>query len=88
MFDIIEIAMKKGRDEGEETGIKKGRTEGEVIGTQKMVLELLIAKFNLIPQHIAAQIKKIQEADVLRGLFHAIVKCENINEFEATLSRV
>lgn len=96
MLDIIEVAMEKGEEtgfkKGEETGLKKGRdegrTEGRFIGFQELLMGLLIAKFSPIPRHIAVQVRKIQEADVLQSLIHTIVKCENLSDFEEALNRV
>ncbi len=91
-----ETGFKKGEEtgfkKGEETGFKKGRDEGkdegELIGIQKMLMALLIEKFSPIPQHIAMQIKKIQDSDVLQSLFRVILKCESLSEFETALNRV
>ncbi|MBF0202664.1 MAG: hypothetical protein HQK66_15455 [Desulfamplus sp.] len=104
MLDIIEVAMEKGQEagykkgeetgykKGEETGYKKGRNEGRnegrLNGFKELLMGLLIAKFNLIPRHIAVQIKKIQEAEVLQSLIHVIIKCEDIKDFEAVLNQV
>ncbi|MBF0201148.1 MAG: hypothetical protein HQK66_07515 [Desulfamplus sp.] len=96
MLDIIEVAMEKGRNEGEETGYKngeetgykKGSKDGKLTGFQELLMGLLMAKFSPIPRDIAVQIRKIQEADVLQSLIHAIMKCEDINDFETVLNRV
>ncbi len=100
MLDIIEVAMEKGEEagfkkgeetgfkKGEETGFKKGKDEGEFTGIQKMLMALLIEKFSPIPQHVAIQIKKIQDSDVLQSLFRVILRCEDLSEFEAALNRV
>jgi hypothetical protein len=92
MLDIIEVALEKGEEtgfkKGEETGFKKGKDEGEVTGIQKMLMTLLMEKFSPIPRHIAVQIKKIQDSDVLQSLCRVILRCEDLSEFEAALNRV
>ena len=104
MLDIIEIAMEKGRDEGlvkgrdegllkgRDEGLLKGRDEGrdegKIIGIQEMCMALLIEKFSPIPQNIAVKIKAIQDSDVLKSIFHCMLHCNDIKEFESLLNRV
>ena len=75
MLDIIEIA--------EEKGMEKGKT----LGIQEMVVEALKEKFP-VPGHISEKIRKIDNPDTLKSLFHQVFKCQNVKEFEAILTQV
>ena len=84
MLDIFEIA----KEEGIKEGIEKGRNLERMENTRNMLLEALIERFSIVSAQIAEQIRALQNQDVLKGLFHQALRCQNLQEFEAALKQV
>ncbi len=86
MLDILEIAREKGMEEGKPIGIQEGKSigiqEGEVLGmlknSREMLVDALIARFGLIPQHVSERIRNTDTRDVLKGLFYQVFRCGSL----------
>jgi len=76
MLDVLDVAREKGME------------EGELKTTRKLLLNLLFEKFNGVPTRISERIKQIEDQDVLDNLFHQAVRCDDMEAFEAVLSRL
>ena len=81
MLDILEIA----HEEGEKKGIEKGEVKGEAKGSRNMLKELIIEKYDEIPERVFEKINGIEKIDILKTLFKKALKCETIDQFEKNL---
>ncbi len=88
MLDIFEIAKEEGIEEGKILGIQEGKTLGVTEATREMILEALAGRFNIVSAFISEQVRRIQNPDVLKGLFRQAVICKNLQEFETILKQV
>jgi hypothetical protein len=92
MLDVLDVAREKGIEEGKTIGIKEGKTlgieEGKLEATRKLLLNLLLEKFNGISMRVSDRIKQIQDPDILEFLFRQAFRCEDMEAFEAVLSRL
>ena len=96
MLDVLDVAREKGMAEGKTIGIKEGKTlgieegkeEGKLEATRKLLLNLLLEKYNGMPARVSNRIKQIQDPDILEFLFHQAFRCEDMEAFQAVLSRL
>jgi len=88
MLDILEIAQEKGFEQGIEQGISRGKTLGMLESLQEIIVEALFERFKHIPGHILQQIRAIQSHDILKIIFRQIFRCNDIQDFEKTLSQI
>jgi hypothetical protein len=84
MLDVLDVAREKGMEEGKTIGIKEGRVET----SREMLLDALFEKFNNMPPRVAEKIRHIQNHDTLKFLFRQVFRCEDMEAFEAVLSRL
>ncbi len=85
MLDILEIAHEEGEKKGIEKGIEKGEAIGIAKGSRNMLKELIIEKYDEIPERIFEKIDEIERIDILKTLFKKALKCETIDKFEKIL---
>jgi hypothetical protein len=76
MLDVLDVAREKGME------------EGELKTTRKLLLNLLFEKFSGVPSRLSQRIKQIDDQNVLENLFHQAVRCDDLESFEAVLSRL
>lgn len=79
MIDVIDFAR--------EHGIEEGRSLGILEACRKMVLNLLLEKFGVIPPELSKKIKRIADQELLEFLFRKALNCGSVREFEDILSR-
>ena len=87
-----ELGIKEGKElgvkEGKELGVKVGVKEGKIEAAREMLLDALFEKFNNMPPRISQQIRNIQNHDTLKYLFRQVLRCDDMETFEAVLSRL
>ncbi|MCI5163428.1 MAG: hypothetical protein D3917_15695 [Candidatus Electrothrix sp. AX5] len=99
MIDVIDVAREHGIKEGKNIGIEEGREEGKNIGIQegrtlgtletgrKMLLDLLLEKFGVLPPELTKNIRQISDQELIEFLFRKAVGCESVQAFAHILSR-
>ena len=99
MIDVIDVAREHGIKEGKHIGLEEGREEGKNIGIlegkalgtletgRKMLLDLLVEKFGVLPPELTASIRQISDQNLLEFLFRKAVGCESVQAFEQIMSR-
>ena len=97
MLDILEVAHEKGKNEGIEEGrslgIEEGKSlgieEGEVLGMKKglrdTLKELIVDKYDNIPERVLDKIDEIDKINILKTLFSKALKCDTLEKFEKIL---
>ena len=88
MLDVLDVAREKGMEKGIEEGKKIGIEEGELKATRNLLLNLLFEKFSGMPHRVSNRIGQIQDQNLLDNLFRQAVRCDNLEAFEAVLSRL
>jgi predicted transposase YdaD len=58
--------MNRGRDEGRREGRDEGRREGRAEGQRGMLLDLLAARFGVLPDAVAARVQAAPLTDLAR----------------------
>jgi hypothetical protein len=79
MIDVIDFAR--------ENGIEEGKSLGVLETCRKMVLNLLLEKFGVLPQGLSERIKMITDQELLEFLFRKALQCDSAGEFEKVLNR-
>ncbi|MDU9050695.1 MAG: hypothetical protein Q3M30_17745 [Candidatus Electrothrix sp. Rat3] len=79
MIDVIDFAR--------EHGIEEGKNLGVLEACRKMVLNLLLEKFGVLPQELSERIKMITDQELLEFLFRKALQCDSAGEFEKILNR-
>ncbi len=91
MLEILEIARKKGIEEGlqegKTLGLQEGKTLGQVDMARDMLMEALIERFGLIPAHLSKQIRPLDDVNVIKGLFHQALTCSSLTAFEMVVKQ-
>jgi hypothetical protein len=75
-------------NESNTSDIEESETEEIVNATRKMILESLIQKFSYVPPQVSQQIEKIEYQDGLKALLLQVLKCADMEAFEAVLQRM
>jgi hypothetical protein len=92
MLDVLDVAREKGLEEGKAIGIKEGKDlgvkEGKIEATREMLIDALFEKFNEMPSRVSERIRSIQNHDILKFLFRQVFRCDDMEAFEAVLSRL
>lgn len=71
----------------ERIGIKKGIQQGMLEEARDMLMELLEERFELLSSSTVAQIKAIEEREVLKGLFKQALRVQSLDKFKELLSK-
>ena len=71
-------------EEGKDLGVKEGKIEA----AREMLIDALFEKFNEMPSRVSERIRTIQNHDALRFLFRQVFRCDDMEAFEAVLSRL
>jgi hypothetical protein len=92
MLDVLDVAREKGIEEGKAIGLIEGKElgvkEGKIEAAREMLLDALFEKFNNMPPRISERIRAIQNHDTLKFLFRQVFRCDDMEAFEAVLSRL
>jgi predicted transposase YdaD len=83
-YDIIK---KEGLQEGLQQGMQQGLQQGMIQEAQEGILDILEARFDVVPESIAEEIRGIEELGVLKALRRSSVKVAGFDEFRALLKR-
>ena len=62
--------------------------KGIAKGTRDMLLDLLFEKFSVVPAHVSNRIRKMAYLDGLKALLRQVLKCPDMETFEAILERM
>ena len=81
ILDILEVAHEKGKNEG----IVEGEVSGMKKGLRDTLKELIVDKYDNIPERVLDKIDQIDKINILRILFKKALRCETIEKFEKTL---
>jgi hypothetical protein len=84
MLDVLDVAREKGIEEGKDLGVKEGKIEA----TREMLIDALFEKFSQLPSRVSEQIRNVQNHDTLKFLFRQVFRCDDMEAFEAVLSRL
>ena len=52
-----------------------------------MLFDALAEKFDVVPKSVLDEIRKIDDAEILKVLFRKVFKCYEIEQFESLLAR-
>ncbi len=84
-YDIIkEEGLKEGLQQGLQQGVERGRQQ-EV---QRLLLDILRVRFEIIPVRIIKAINSITEIETLEVLHNSAVKCNSVEEFEEKMKLI
>ncbi len=89
----IEEGKSLGIEEGRSLGIEEGKSlgieEGEVLGMKKglrdTLKELIVDKYDNIPEWVLDKIDEIDKINILKTLFSKALKCDTLEKFEKIL---
>ena len=84
MLDVLDVAREKGIEEGKDLGVKEGKIEA----TREMLIDALFEKFNQMPSRVSERIRIVHNHDALKFLFRQVFRCDDMEAFEAVLSRL
>jgi predicted transposase YdaD len=79
-YDII-------KQEGLQEGMQRGLRQGMIQEAQEGILDNLEARFDVVPESIAKEIRGIEELGVLKALRRSSVKVAGLDEFRALLKK-
>ena len=93
--DIMRTWADEFRDEGRNEGIiigeQKGELRGELRGELKTVRQLLLVtlqdRFDLLPQSVINDIKRIESPETLNELFRRTLRCESLEQFKGWIDK-
>ena len=74
-------------EQGEKSGIQQGIQQGVQRKADEAVLEVLEARFGLVPQSIAQGVEQVTQEAVLTMLLKRAVIVESLEEFHGDLQR-
>jgi hypothetical protein len=89
-FDLMDtVAGKQLYKMGLQKGVLKGEKRGEKKGEKKAlrdtILEVLNARFGVIPHQMVVQIRAIKQLKVLKNLILQASQCPDIDSFQERL---
>ena len=93
MNTLAEEWQKQGEQRGIIIGEQRGKQEGIIIGEQRGELKnarqvlLVIAqdRFDILPQYLIDEIKRIETIETLNELFRKTLRCESLDVHSAPL---
>jgi predicted transposase YdaD len=90
-FDLMDTVAGKqlyqmGLQKGVVRGEKRGEKKGEKKALRDTILEVLNARFGVIPQKMVVQICAINQLKVLKSLHGNALRCSDIDSFQERLS--
>jgi predicted transposase YdaD len=83
-YDIIK---QEGLQEGLQQGMQRGLRQGMIQEAQEGILDILEARFDVVPESIAKEVRGIEELGVLKALRRSSVKVAGLDELRALLKR-
>ncbi len=90
MLDILEVAYEKGKSEGlkevRNLGAKKGEALGMAKGYRYTLKELIVDKYDNIPERVLHKIDELDKINILKILFKKALKFDSIEKFEKILN--
>ena len=84
-YDLIK---EEGYKEGMQQGMQEGMQEGMQQGIRQGVIDALEARFELVPDSVAAIIQEIDEPAVLKALLKKAVTIDSLDSFRQLLNKV
>jgi len=69
----------------ERLAIEKGEQSGMLRDARELVMDVLEVKFGAVSEDILDKVQKIQEREVLRGLFKQAIRVSSLEEFTKSL---
>ncbi|MBM3211708.1 hypothetical protein FJZ33_05795 [Candidatus Poribacteria bacterium] len=71
-----------------EEGLKEGLKEGRQKEVQKLIVDIIKIKFEVVPMRIVKTINGITDIDILESLHSIAVKCNSIEELKEKLKLI
>jgi predicted transposase YdaD len=75
------------KQEGEQEGEKKGEQKGKILEAREAVLDILEARFEVVPQSIINKLQDVKHLHVLKTLRRKSVTIGTMEEFKQLLER-
>jgi hypothetical protein len=86
-YDIIkQDGIQEGIQEGMRKGIQEGIQEGMILDAREMLLEVIQARFQAVPDDIAGIVARISDRETLRSMHRQAIVCEDIQSLRETIS--
>ncbi len=70
----------------ERLGREEGLKDGRLSEAREMVLEAIDARFQVIPEDLAAKVKKIDARKTLKSLLRKAVTCQSIDALREAMA--
>ena len=85
--DIMPTIAEQWIEQGIQQGMQQGMIQGMIQDAREMVLEVVAAKFGIIPEDVAKQIRMFNDREVLRSLLREAIFCSDMEGFRDLLKQ-
>ena len=68
--------------------VEEERKEAAISKSKEIIVDLLIEKFDVIPQALREQLSKVNDQEILDSLLRRIIKITELEEFEQLMKKV
>lgn len=74
--------------EGIQQGIQQGVQQGQLISSREALMDMLIERFDIVPQHLLQSINQLDNLLTLKVLRKNALKAPSIESFENDMNRI
>ncbi|GLI36473.1 hypothetical protein [Desulforhabdus amnigena] len=84
----IQQGIEKGIEKGIETGIKKGIRQGLLQNSRESIIEILEARFEIVPSSISKNISAMEDLSLLKMLLKKAATVDSLQKFKEILEKM
>lgn len=83
-----QLGIQQGIQQGVQQGIQEGVHQGQLTTSREYLIEILIERFNIVPQHIFDVINKIENLSTLKILRKNALRTSSVEMFESDMKLI
>ena len=84
----IQQGVQQGIQQGVQQGIQQGVQQGQLATSREYLVEILIERFNIVPQHIFDVINRLENLSTLKMLRKSALRASSVEMFENDMRQI